>query len=47
MGAALPRKHLKYYNLGTTNAILMKLTMIMYHNKTFTLAEDWGVTRRA
>ena len=47
MDVALPRKHLKIYNLGTRNAILMELNMIMYHHKTFNLAEDWGVTRRA
>ena len=47
MAAALPRKHLKIYNLTTTNATLMKLTTIMYLHKTFNLAEDWGVTHRA
>ena len=30
MDAALPRKHLKIYNLGTTKAIVMELTTIMY-----------------
>ena len=47
MEAALSRKHLKIYNLTTTNAALMKLTAIMYRHKTFILAEDWGVTHRA
>ena len=47
MDAALPRKHLKIYNLTTTNAVLMKLTTIISLHKTFILAEDWGVTRRA
>ena len=47
MDAASPRKHLKIYNLTTTNATLMKLTTIMYLYKTFNLAEDWGVTHRA
>ena len=47
MDAALPRKHLKIYNLKTTSVALMKLTTIMYLHKTFNLAEDWGVTYRA
>ena len=47
MDAALPRKHLKLYNLTTTNATLMNLTAIMYLHKVFNLAKDWGVTRRA
>ena len=46
MDAASPRKHLKIHNLGTTNAMLMKVTTIMYHHKTFNLAENWGVNRR-
>ena len=46
MDATSPRKHLKIYNLGTRNAIVMKLTTIMYHHKTFNLAEDWGVRQR-
>ena len=40
-------KHLKIYNLATTNATLMELTMIMYLHKTFDLTEDWGVNHRA
>ena len=47
MDAALSRKHLKIYNLTTTNATLVKLTAIMYLHKTFILAEDWGVTHGA
>ena len=47
MDAALPRKHLKIYNLTTTNATLMKLTTIMYLHKTFNLAKDWGAPQRA
>ena len=47
MDAALPRKHLKIYNLTTTNAALMKLTTTMYLHKTFNLAEDWDVTHMA
>ena len=39
----LLRKHLIIRNLATTNAIVMKLTTIMYLHKTFNLAEDWGV----
>ena len=37
MDAPLPRKHLKFYNLETRNAIKMKLTMIMYLHDTFHL----------
>ena len=40
MDAALPRKHLKIYNLTTTNATLMKLTTIMYLHKMFNYAKD-------
>ena len=29
MDAALPRKHLKIYNLAITNATLIKLTEVM------------------
>ena len=38
------RKHLQINNLATTNAILMKLTTIMYLHDTFLLARNWGVT---
>ena len=38
MDAAPPRNNLKFYNLGTTNAIKMKLTTIMYLHETFDLA---------
>ena len=38
MDAAPPRNNLKFYNLGTTNAIKMKLTTIMYLHETFSLA---------
>ena len=37
-------KHLKLNNLTTTNAILMKLTTLMYLHDTFHLAQNWGVT---
>ena len=47
MDAASPRKHLKIYNLTTTNATLMKLATIMYLHKMFNLTKDWGVTRMA
>ena len=47
MAVASPRKHLKIYNSGTRNAILMKFTKIMYHHKTFHLEKDWGVNHRA
>ena len=43
----LLRKHLKVYNLTTRNGTMMKLTRIMYLNKTFHLPKDLGVTRRA
>ena len=43
----LLRKHLKVYNLTTRNGIMMKLTRIMYLNKTFHLAKALGVTHRA
>ena len=33
MDAASPKKHLKIYNMTTTNATLMKLTTIMYFHK--------------
>ena len=46
MDAALPWKHLKIYILTTKNATLMKLTTIMYLQRKFNLAEDWGVTYR-
>ena len=46
MAAASPRKHLKIYNLGTTNAILMKLITFMYHHKTFHLEKNWSVNHR-
>ena len=44
--AALSQKHLKIYNLTTTNAALMKLTIIMYLYKRFNVAEDFGVTHK-
>ena len=40
MEVASPRKHLKIYNLTTTNATLMKLSIIMYLHMTFNVAED-------
>ena len=46
MDAASPQKHLKIYNLTTTNTTLMKLTTIMYLHKTFNLTEDLDVTHR-
>ena len=47
MDAASPQKHLKVYNFGTTNDMMIELTTIMYHHKTFNLGEDWSVTRGA
>ena len=46
MDALLPRKHLKIYNLTTTNVALTKLTTIIYLHKTFNLAEDWATSHR-
>ena len=43
----LLQKHLKIYNLATTNAILMKLTTMVYPYETFLLAKNWGVTHWA
>ena len=42
----LVRETLKIYNLTTTNAILMKLTTIMYLHETYYLAKNLGVTYR-
>ena len=41
--AASPQKYLKVYNLTTTNATLIKLTMIIYLHKMFNLAEGCGI----
>ena len=38
----LPRNHLNIYSLGTTNAIKMKLSTIIYHHGTFHLVEKLG-----
>ena len=38
MDVSLPWKHLNIYNLGTTNAIKMELTTIIYLDETFHLA---------
>ena len=46
MDAALPQKHLKIYNLTTTNAIKTKLTTIVYLHEAFHLAKDLGVAYR-
>ena len=40
-------KHSKIYNLATTNAILMRLTTIMYLHETFHFVKNWGVTHSA
>ena len=47
MAAPWPRKHLKNYNLRTTNATKMKLGTIMYLHETFRLTEYLGITFRA
>ena len=46
MAAASQQKHLKIYNFGKTNTILMKITTIKYHPNTFHLAENYGVNHR-
>ena len=43
----LYKKIWKFYNLTNANAILMKLTTMMYLHKTLNLAKDWGMTYRA
>ena len=40
MDAELVRKTLKIFNLTTTYAILMKLTIVMYFYKIFVLAKE-------
>ena len=42
----LLRKPLKTYNFIITNAILMKLTAIVYLNGTFCFPQNWSVTQR-
>ena len=42
MDAASPRNHLNIYNLGTTNAIKMKLDTIIYLHETFYLVYKLG-----
>ena len=42
MDAAPPRNNLKFYNLGTTNAIKMKLTTIMHLHEALNLAQKLG-----
>ena len=46
MNGELIQKPFKNFNLTTTNAILMKLTMTMYLRKVFDLPKTWGVTHR-
>ena len=40
MDAASAQKHLKIHNLTTTDAALLKHTIIMYLHETFNLAQD-------
>ena len=44
---AATKLFMKIHNLATTNAMLMKLTTIMYLHKIFNLAEDWGLNDKA
>ena len=46
-GCGIHIKNFKIFNLTTTNAILMKLTTIMYLDKTFNLAENCDVNHRS
>ena len=50
MGAAFENlkiiENLKIYNLTTTNAAIMKLTMIKYLHTRFNVVEDWEITHR-
>ena len=46
MDALLPRKHLKIYNLRTTNATKMKLDTIVHVHNTFHLTKDLSVSYR-
>ena len=47
MDAESVQKTLKIFNLTTTNAMLIKLTTIVYLHETFILEKNWGVTQRA
>ena len=42
----LLQKPLKTHNFTTTNAILMKITTIIYLNDTLYFTRNWGVTHR-
>ena len=42
MAAPSPLKHLKIYNLRTTNAMAMKLGTIVYMHETFRLTKNLG-----
>ena len=46
MDAPSPWNFLKIYNLKTTNAIEMKLTMVVYLHEAFHLTKDLGVTHK-
>ena len=47
MAAALPQNRLNISNLGTINAIEMKLTTNIYLYKTFHFCKYWGITHKA
>ena len=47
MAAPWLQKHLKLYNLRTTNAIKMKVGTIVYLHETFHLTEDLSANFRA
>ena len=46
MHTELVRKNLKIFNLTTTNAILMKLSKIMYLYEIFNLTKSWTIIPR-
>ena len=46
-GCWISTKNVEIFILTTTNAILMKLTMITYLHKIFNFPKSWGVTHQA
>ena len=46
MDAPSPWNFFKIYNLKTTNAIEMKLTMVVYLHEAFHFTKDLGVTHK-
>ena len=46
-GCIIGMNNFEIFNLTTSNAMLVKLNTIVYLDKTFPLAKNCGVTRRA